>query len=113
MSNLSFSGRARLRIAAEQAKRALSQAVHTTIDVESLYDGDDYAGQINRGRFELDGFTPSSTASVWARKDKAISAISVISASTADLIPTLIRQSRPSHAGAVNTKRSSTFSILS
>ena len=44
---------AKLRKASEQAKRALSQAAQTTLDVESLHDGSDYSGPINRGRLEL------------------------------------------------------------
>lgn len=45
--------KAKIRKAAEQAKRALSQTANTTIDLESVHDGNDYTGQINRGRFEI------------------------------------------------------------
>jgi L1 cell adhesion molecule like protein len=42
----------KLRNACERAKRALSTAVTTTIEVDGLYDGVDYALNLSRARFE-------------------------------------------------------------
>ena len=42
----------RLRTAAEKAKRALSSAATTTLEVDSLYDGVDFHTSITRARFE-------------------------------------------------------------
>jgi L1 cell adhesion molecule like protein len=42
----------RLRTAAEKAKRALSSAATTTLEVDSLYDGIDFHTSITRARFE-------------------------------------------------------------
>ncbi|AYV85047.1 MAG: HSP70-like protein [Satyrvirus sp.] len=42
----------RLRTACERAKRTLSTAMQTTIEVDSLYDGVDYNTTITRARFE-------------------------------------------------------------
>merc|ERR1719428_1700936 len=42
----------RLRTQCEQAKRTLSSAVRATIEVDSLFEGEDFALQINRAKFE-------------------------------------------------------------
>jgi L1 cell adhesion molecule like protein len=42
----------RLKQACEKAKRTLSSATQTTIELDSLYDGIDFAGTITRARFE-------------------------------------------------------------
>ncbi|KAL1916427.1 uncharacterized protein VTP21DRAFT_5618 [Calcarisporiella thermophila] len=42
----------RLRIACERAKRALSSATQTTVEVDSLYEGIDFYTSITRARFE-------------------------------------------------------------
>jgi len=42
----------RLRSAVEKAKRALSSAVTTTIEVESFLDGEDFRMQLSRAKFE-------------------------------------------------------------
>ena len=42
----------RLRSACERAKRTLSNGAHTTIEIDSLFDGDDFFLQITRARFE-------------------------------------------------------------
>jgi len=42
----------RLNIAAEKAKKTLSSAAVTTIEVESLFDGQDYTTQFSRAKFE-------------------------------------------------------------
>lgn len=42
----------RLRTACERAKRTLSSATQTTIEIDSLFDGEDFAAQITRARFE-------------------------------------------------------------
>lgn len=53
-SDLSSSPRAvrRLRTACERAKRTLSIATQTTIEVDSLFDGQDYHVNITRAKFE-------------------------------------------------------------
>ncbi|KAJ3064959.1 hypothetical protein HK102_008064 [Quaeritorhiza haematococci] len=43
----------KLRVACEQTKRILSQKDQAPCSVESLYDGMDYHGSINRSRFEM------------------------------------------------------------
>ncbi|KAK6434871.1 Heat shock protein ssb1 [Oleoguttula sp. CCFEE 5521] len=42
----------RLRTACERAKRTLSNGTQTTIEIDSLYDGEDFNSQITRARFE-------------------------------------------------------------
>jgi heat shock protein 1/8 len=42
----------RLRTACERAKRTLSSTAQTTIEIDSLVDGNDFVGQITRARFE-------------------------------------------------------------
>ncbi len=42
----------RLNIAAEKAKKTLSSATTTTVEVESLFDGVDYTAQLSRAKFE-------------------------------------------------------------
>lgn len=42
----------RLNIAAEKAKKTLSAATTTTVEVESLFDGVDYTCQLSRAKFE-------------------------------------------------------------
>ncbi|TDZ20375.1 Ribosome-associated molecular chaperone SSB1 [Colletotrichum sidae] len=42
----------RLRTACERAKRTLSSGAQTTIEIDSLFDGEDYTTQITRARFE-------------------------------------------------------------
>ncbi|GAM38790.1 ATPase [Talaromyces pinophilus] len=52
--NLSNDPRAlrRLRTACERAKRTLSNATQTTVEIDSLFDGEDFNAQITRARFE-------------------------------------------------------------
>jgi len=42
----------RLRTACERAKRTLSSATQTTVEIDSLFDGEDFNAQITRARFE-------------------------------------------------------------
>ncbi len=42
----------RLRTACERAKRTLSSAAQTTIELDSLFEGIDFATSITRARFE-------------------------------------------------------------
>ncbi|KAL5116936.1 Heat shock protein ssb1 [Pleosporales sp. CAS-2024a] len=42
----------RLRTACERAKRTLSNATQTTVEIDSLFDGDDFNANITRARFE-------------------------------------------------------------
>ena len=42
----------RMRTACERAKRSLSSATQTSIEIESLYEGQDYFGSMTRARFE-------------------------------------------------------------
>ncbi|KAM7187942.1 Heat shock protein 70 family [Naviculisporaceae sp. PSN 640] len=42
----------RLRTACERAKRTLSSGAQTTIEIDSLFDGEDFNAQITRARFE-------------------------------------------------------------
>ncbi|KKA26288.1 hypothetical protein TD95_000081 [Thielaviopsis punctulata] len=42
----------RLRTACERAKRTLSSGAQTTIEIDTLFDGEDYTVQITRARFE-------------------------------------------------------------
>jgi heat shock protein 1/8 len=42
----------RLRTACERAKRTLSNATQTTIEIDSLFDGEDFNSSITRARFE-------------------------------------------------------------
>merc|ERR1719162_1894638 len=42
----------RLRTQCEQAKRTLSAAVRATIEVDSLYEGEDFNQTLTRARFE-------------------------------------------------------------
>ncbi|MCJ1445273.1 MAG: Heat shock protein ssb1 [Stictis urceolatum] len=42
----------RLRTACERAKRTLSNATQTSIEIDSLFDGEDFNSQITRARFE-------------------------------------------------------------
>ncbi|MCJ1415548.1 Heat shock protein ssb1 [Xylographa parallela] len=42
----------RLRTACERAKRTLSNGTQTTIEIDSLFDGEDFNAQITRARFE-------------------------------------------------------------
>ncbi|KAM3419524.1 hypothetical protein BST61_g2867 [Cercospora zeina] len=42
----------RLRTACERAKRTLSNGTQTTIEIDSLYDGEDFNASITRARFE-------------------------------------------------------------
>ncbi|PNS20877.1 Heat shock protein sks2 [Sphaceloma murrayae] len=42
----------RLRTACERAKRTLSNATQTTVEIDSLFDGEDFAANITRARFE-------------------------------------------------------------
>ncbi|PSK60511.1 hsp75-like protein [Elsinoe australis] len=42
----------RLRTACERAKRTLSNATQTTVEIDSLFDGHDFAATITRARFE-------------------------------------------------------------
>jgi L1 cell adhesion molecule like protein len=42
----------RLRTACERAKRTLSNATQTTVEIDSLFDGEDFNTQITRARFE-------------------------------------------------------------
>ena len=42
----------RLRSACERAKRTLSNATQTTVEIDSLFDGEDFNSQITRARFE-------------------------------------------------------------
>ncbi|KAI1917147.1 Heat shock protein ssb1 [Ophidiomyces ophidiicola] len=42
----------RLRTACERAKRTLSNATQTMVEIDSLFDGEDFASQITRARFE-------------------------------------------------------------
>ena len=52
--DLSDSPRAlrRLRTACERAKRTLSSAAQTTVEIDSLYEGMDFYSSITRARFE-------------------------------------------------------------
>ncbi|GAB7341319.1 hypothetical protein MBLNU457_7588t1 [Dothideomycetes sp. NU457] len=52
--DISNDGRAmrRLRTACERAKRTLSNATQTTVEIDSLYDGQDFSANITRARFE-------------------------------------------------------------
>jgi heat shock 70kDa protein 1/2/6/8 len=50
--SLSAKSVCRLRTACERAKRALSTATQTTIEVDSLFDGKDYNVNITRAKFE-------------------------------------------------------------
>ncbi|CAI6279339.1 unnamed protein product [Periconia digitata] len=54
LRNLSGDARAlrRLRTACERAKRTLSNATSTTVEIDSLFDGEDFASSITRARFE-------------------------------------------------------------
>ncbi|QLL32537.1 hypothetical protein HG536_0D00590 [Torulaspora globosa] len=53
-SDISNDARAlrRLRTAAERAKRTLSSVTQTTVEVDSLFDGEDFETSITRARFE-------------------------------------------------------------
>ncbi|CCE89416.1 uncharacterized protein TDEL_0A00840 [Torulaspora delbrueckii] len=53
-SDISKDARAlrRLRTAAERAKRTLSSVTQTTVEVDSLFDGEDFETSITRARFE-------------------------------------------------------------
>ncbi len=42
----------RLRTACERAKRTLSSGTQATIEIDSLFDGEDFSMQITRARFE-------------------------------------------------------------
>jgi molecular chaperone DnaK (HSP70) len=42
----------RLRTACERAKRTLSNGASTTVEIDSLFDGEDFNAQITRARFE-------------------------------------------------------------
>ena len=42
----------RLRTACERAKRTLSNSAQTTVEIDSLFDGEDFNAQITRARFE-------------------------------------------------------------
>ncbi|RMD39418.1 hypothetical protein DV735_g5714, partial [Chaetothyriales sp. CBS 134920] len=42
----------RLRTACERAKRTLSNGTSTTVEIDSLFDGEDFQAQITRARFE-------------------------------------------------------------
>lgn len=42
----------RLRTACERAKRTLSSATTTTVEIDSLFDGEDFTATITRARFE-------------------------------------------------------------
>ncbi|MCJ1310900.1 Heat shock protein ssb1 [Agyrium rufum] len=42
----------RLRTACERAKRTLSNSTQTTVEIDSLFDGEDFNAQITRARFE-------------------------------------------------------------
>lgn len=42
----------RLRTACERAKRTLSNGTNTTVEIDSLFDGEDFNSQITRARFE-------------------------------------------------------------
>ena len=42
----------RLRTACERAKRTLSNATQTSVEIDSLFDGEDFNAQITRARFE-------------------------------------------------------------
>ena len=42
----------RLRTACERAKRTLSNATQTTVEIDSLFDGEDFNSSITRARFE-------------------------------------------------------------
>jgi heat shock protein 1/8 len=42
----------RLRTACERAKRTLSSATTTTVEIDSLFDGEDFSATITRARFE-------------------------------------------------------------
>ena len=42
----------RLRTACESAKRTLSSAIHATIEVDSLFEGEDFYLKIGRAKFE-------------------------------------------------------------
>src|SRR3984885_10873534 len=42
----------RLRTACERAKRTLSSATQTTVEIDSLFEGEDFNTQITRARFE-------------------------------------------------------------
>ncbi|KAJ9549074.1 LOW QUALITY PROTEIN: hypothetical protein OSB04_021617 [Centaurea solstitialis] len=52
--DISMNGKAmgRLRVASERAKRILSSTTHTSIDIDSLYDGIDFSSKITRAKFE-------------------------------------------------------------
>ncbi|CAI4057031.1 hypothetical protein SKDZ_04G0170 [Saccharomyces kudriavzevii ZP591] len=53
-SDISDDARAlrRLRTAAERAKRTLSSVTQTTVEVDSLFDGEDFESSLTRARFE-------------------------------------------------------------
>ena len=53
-SDISNDARAlrRLRTAAERAKRTLSSVTQTTVEVDSLFDGEDFEASLTRARFE-------------------------------------------------------------
>ena len=53
-SDISNDARAlrRLRTAAERAKRTLSSVTQTTVEVDSLFDGEDFESSLTRARFE-------------------------------------------------------------
>jgi heat shock 70kDa protein 1/2/6/8 len=56
LTRLDLSGDARalrrLRTACERAKRTLSNGTQTTVEIDSLFDGEDFNAQITRARFE-------------------------------------------------------------
>ncbi|KAH8732765.1 Hsp70 protein-domain-containing protein [Phaeosphaeriaceae sp. PMI808] len=54
VDNISGDPRAlrRLRTACERAKRTLSNATQTTVEIDSLFDGEDFNANITRARFE-------------------------------------------------------------
>jgi heat shock 70kDa protein 1/2/6/8 len=56
LTSLDLSGDARalrrLRTACERAKRTLSNGTQTTVEIDSLFDGEDFNAQITRARFE-------------------------------------------------------------
>jgi L1 cell adhesion molecule like protein len=53
-SDISSDARAlrRLRTACERAKRSLSSGTQTTVEIDSLFDGEDFSANITRARFE-------------------------------------------------------------
>merc|ERR1711981_785463 len=77
----------RLRTACERAKRTLSSASSTTVEIDSLFDGEDFTATITRARFEdLNSKAFSGTLQPVEQVLKDASIDKAKSAETADLL---------------------------